>query len=405
MPLLDLWATNPDVIEDMSIEQVVSTAGDGTLRDDNESSQELRQYLGQVSSELLTGYVEHCLTSSFSNSGFVLQDLVNELGRRLEYEVSDGRYRGTPNQIGNDGLWRDPAGHAIIVEVKTSDTYRISLDKLVQYRDELAKASEIRPDSSILIVVGRQDTGELEAQVRGSRHAWDIRIISVDALVSLIRLMESTEGSETGSKIRNLLVPREYTRLDEMVDIMFTTVRDVEAVAEADIADPDPTDETTISDQGDNQWQFTDGKTLQAKREEIVAALNRRESTKLVKKSRALYWSSDRQTRAAFTISKRYTKSGQSPYWYAYHPQWDEFLGEGRKSYIVLGCMDLPIAFAIPVETFRKNLDDLNVTVRPGSERHYWHIKILNPTSDEYVLQLPRSGGSLPLNEYSLQLL
>ncbi len=121
MPLLDLWATNPDVIEDMSIEQVVSTAGDGTLRDDNESSRELRQYLGQVSSELLNGYVEHCLTSSFSNSGFVLQDLVNELGRRLEYEVSDGRYRGTPNQIGNDGLWRDPAGHAIIVEVKTSD--------------------------------------------------------------------------------------------------------------------------------------------------------------------------------------------------------------------------------------------------------------------------------------------
>jgi len=36
----------------------------------------------------------------------------------------------------------------------------------------------------VLIVVGRQDTGELEAQIRGSRHAWDIRLISAEALLT-----------------------------------------------------------------------------------------------------------------------------------------------------------------------------------------------------------------------------
>ena len=54
----------------------------------------------------------------------------------------------------------------------------------------------ISTPSSILIVVGRDDTGELEAQVRGSRHAWDIRLISADALVKLVNLKETVEGSE-----------------------------------------------------------------------------------------------------------------------------------------------------------------------------------------------------------------
>jgi hypothetical protein len=77
-------------------------------------------------------------------------------------------------------------------------------------------------------VVGRDDTGELEAQVRDSRHAWDIRLISADALLKLVLLKESADDPETGRKIRSLLVPMEYTRLDAMIDVMFTTATDVE---------------------------------------------------------------------------------------------------------------------------------------------------------------------------------
>ena len=84
-----------------------------------------------------------------------------------------------------------------------------------------------------MIVVGREDTGEVEAQVRGSRHAWDIRLISADALIKLVQLKENAEGPETGRKIRSLLVPREYTRLDDMVDVMFSTAKDMEIATEA----------------------------------------------------------------------------------------------------------------------------------------------------------------------------
>ena len=82
MPLLSIWSTNPGAIEQFSIEQVVNTAGDGSLKDNSECSHELREYLSEVQSTKLAEYIERCLTLSFSKSGMVLQDLVNELGRR-----------------------------------------------------------------------------------------------------------------------------------------------------------------------------------------------------------------------------------------------------------------------------------------------------------------------------------
>jgi len=80
----------------------------------------------------------------------------------------------------------------------------------------------------MLIVVGRQDTGDLEAQVRGSRYAWDIRMISTDALLKLVKLKENAGDPATTRKIRSVLTPMEYTRLDEMIDIMFTAAADLE---------------------------------------------------------------------------------------------------------------------------------------------------------------------------------
>jgi hypothetical protein len=44
------------------------------------------------------------LSSKFDKSGLVLQDIVNELGRRLEYSVENGLCQGKVNAIGHDGL-------------------------------------------------------------------------------------------------------------------------------------------------------------------------------------------------------------------------------------------------------------------------------------------------------------
>ena len=84
---------------------------------------------------------------------------MNQLGRRLEYTVEDGLYQGKSNATGNDGLWLDGSGHTIVVEVKTTDAYTINLDTVAKYRNQLIDAKKIPPSSSILLVVGRKDTG------------------------------------------------------------------------------------------------------------------------------------------------------------------------------------------------------------------------------------------------------
>jgi len=71
MALLSIWSSNPEAVLSLSIEQIVATAGDGKLRDDNECSQELRAFLAQVPSEKLAEYADHCLTVRFDKSGIV----------------------------------------------------------------------------------------------------------------------------------------------------------------------------------------------------------------------------------------------------------------------------------------------------------------------------------------------
>jgi hypothetical protein len=201
------------------------------------------------------------------------------------------------------------------------------------------------------------------------------------------------------------LAPMEYTRLDRLVDAMFTTAKDVESAVGADVGKvdepPEPEDSTT---KVKGVWQFTDRALLQAKRDQIVTALAARERTNLIKKSRALYWDAGHKLRAAFTISKRYTKKGVSPYWYAYHPGWDEFLGEGERAFLVLGCMDLEKAFAVPLDTIRAALDALHTTeIEDGSR--YWHIYLYETKPGEIALMLPKRKTALPLSPYEFSIL
>jgi hypothetical protein len=412
MPLISLWSSNRTAIDEFSIEQVVATAGDGNLRDSSLCSQEIRTYISEVTSVKLAQYIEHCLSQHFSKSGMVLQDLVNELGRRLDYKVTNGRYQGTSNTIGYDGIWTSPEGHMIVVEVKTTDAYRISLDTIATYRDKLISNGEVISPCSILIVVGREDTGELEAQVRGSRHAWDIRLISADALIKLIQLKEDADAPDTGRKIRSLLAPMEYTRLDQMIDVMFTTAKDVEiAVAAEAVTESEEPGEVASSDAagmvaspGTSKgiWEFTDTALLQEKRELIIDALSDREEVNFVKRSRALYWDAGHTIRVACTISKRYTKRQGYPYWYAHHPAWEEFLAEGEKAFLVLGCMDLAVAFAVPWEALHPILDGLNTTQREDS--FYWHIHLTEPDPGALAILIPKRDTVLRLEGYALPL-
>lgn len=227
MALLDLWQHSRGQIEGKHIQQIIAFAGAGKLRDGNAASNELRQFLAGVPSTLLRQYATECLAAAFADSGLALQETVNQVGHRLGFEVEHGRYRGSQAAIGFDGIWRLPDGRAIIVEVKTTDVFRIDLGIVAGYRRALVDAGKLREDQSlVLIVVGRQDTGDLEAQIRGSRNAWDVRLISVDGILRLMALKEEVEDPRTLQRIHDILFPREFTKLDEIVDLVFSAAED-----------------------------------------------------------------------------------------------------------------------------------------------------------------------------------
>jgi hypothetical protein len=92
-------------------------------------------------------------------------------GSRLDFKVTNGRYQGTTGEIGFDGLWKAPEGNDVIVEVKTTDAYRISLDTIAGYCTRLQEQGTSWEERFNFARFGPEDTGELEAQVRGSRHA------------------------------------------------------------------------------------------------------------------------------------------------------------------------------------------------------------------------------------------
>jgi hypothetical protein len=118
MSLLDLWTTASDQLEDKLVSQIIAIAGSGKLQDGGTTFKEFREFLSQIPSSSLIRYSDECLTTKFEGNGFALQDIINEVGKRLGFEVTTGRYRGSPSHIGYDGIWRSGES-AIVIEVKT----------------------------------------------------------------------------------------------------------------------------------------------------------------------------------------------------------------------------------------------------------------------------------------------
>lgn len=388
MPLLDLWSSSRETVETMSLRQVLANAGDGRLLDGSEASNEFRTFIRKVPSETLRIFCETALQEPLQDGGLALQDLVNEVGRRLEFSVEFGRYRGTskPVDIGFDGLWITPEGKAIVIEVKTTDAYRINLSTVAKYREQVIQSGKTDEETSILYVVGRADTGDLEAQIRGSRHAWDIRLISIDALLDLLEIKESTDEEQTLEKIRRCLEPIEYTKLDSIVDLIFTATKDAES-GQSDEPSPDP---QTSEPTGTRTQEQTPREIIEARRKQLVDAIAKEKNVSIVAKRKALFWSDDGHLRACCVVSKRY-EHGTRTYWYALHEPWLDFLSGSKESYYVAGCVDQPIGFKLPYALISELVPKLNSTTLPN--KRYWHIQINESNSGHYSLIL--HGGEL----------
>lgn len=154
-----------------------------------------RRYLQDNVKEVgqIRDYIEECLRNSGDQYNRALQDLVNHLATFLEFNVVFGRYQGTRGQIGFDGLWKSPTSFFIIPEVKTTEAYAIKTATLIGYVDALISEKKIPNwDHALgLYVIGRPDPElpQLENSIIAEQRIHQLRIISVESLLSLAELM------------------------------------------------------------------------------------------------------------------------------------------------------------------------------------------------------------------------
>ncbi|MFH0813386.1 MAG: hypothetical protein V2A69_11205 [Pseudomonadota bacterium] len=396
MPTIsELWQQNKQYLLEKKLQQVLSFCGDGKLKDGNDTSAQFRDYLGLVPTSVLRSYAQECLQDSFQDSGLALQDIVNQIGMRLGFEVKPGVYRGSSTIIGYDGLWKAVDGHLLLIEVKTTDAYRINLDTIVEYRKKLAANGVLEVEkTSILIVVGRQDTGDLEAQIRGSRNAWEIRLISTDSLLVLLSLKEKLDDAQTIHRINEILKPQEFTRIDKLIDIMFTTAKDIEQDEEEE--EEEELDYAEKSENKESKKKFTPVNFHQ----DCADRIEKKLGAVLVRQSKSAYVSERENIAIILTVSKAHAAGSHRKYWFAFHPYYKDFLEKYEKPYIAFGCGSKDLIALVPFAVFKPCIDDLWFTKR--EDKLYWHV-VIHEKSGKLEWQLPKKDSFLSLNDYILK--
>lgn len=392
-PEHELWEDSQKTLLEKNFKQIVTICGDGHLKDDTDCSRELRNILARVEAEKLFEYVNYCIEQPFEKSGQALQDVINELGRRLGYEVENGLYGGRVNKSGQDGIWLDRDIGSIILEAKTSDTYMISLDKLIEYRNKSVASGKVEAGASILIVVGRENTGGLEAQIRGSRHAWDIRIISVKALCDLVKLNMKSDEVETSEKIRTLFKPIEYTRIDALIDVVFTAVEDVDSDDTSSIEDG----ETSIDSEetgGARKQEHTPRMIQDRLRSRAANSLAKKLKKDFIAQRRTEFLSIDKSVLAVALVSKVYVGGNLQSLWFGLHPKQVKNLSHYDQGFLLLASVQNDLLFALDIKMLQPLIPRMNKT--EGEKRVHWHIDI-RIRDDGYFLTL-KNGETIDIS-------
>ena len=332
----------------------------------------------------------------------VLQDIINQAGKRLDFKIEYGLYQGSKNTIGYDGIWDLNQDNSIIVEVKTTDAYRINLDHIYNYKRKLVEQNRIPETSSILIVVGRKDTGDLEAQIRGSRYGWDFRLISVDSLMKLVQLKEKLDDEKTIKQISEILRPLEFTRLDKLIEIVFETTQDIQS----EIIDY-PEVDSGFGENDKQEYQINEESQKKIEKTLILSRVNFHEkclqkielslNISLVKKSRIGYQTPDQQKGFVFSISKVYLEKFGTKYWFAFYPKQEKFLSYFKESYVVYSCGSEDNTFLVPLKIIRNEKDNLSTTEKEG--KIYWHIHI-HERKNNFYLRIPKTNQTVDLEKY-----
>lgn len=391
MALLDLWNSDRHQIIGKRIDQLIAFAGEGRLRDSNSTSEEFRALLNVVTSDVLGRWLDECLENRFTDFGFVLQDSCNEVGRRLGFEVMHGVYRGHSNES-YDGLWRIPGGRAILVESKASANFSINLSRISEYRKQVAPQFGIKSeDISILIIVGAEETAEFEAQVRGSRFAWDIRLLGVKSLFRLLQLKETLDDPKVEKQIQEILIPQEFTRLDRIIDLVFATAEDAKD-SEVEVEDDEEEIESSVEVPKRAPANFHAA---------IIPQLEMHFGSPLVRRSRSQWATPDDAVLVSCRVSKDF-KRGNLDYWFGLKRDSRRTLQDHKNAYCAFGLGTPERVVVLPMSFFDPYVDNFFSTPEADGGVLHWHVRFVN-TETGVALLVDRDRRQIDVTPYLLK--
>ena len=229
-------------------------------------------------------------------------------------------------------------------------------------------------------------------QLRGSIHAWSMRIISIDALIKLMIVNSSTSSLEVTEKIHTILKPFEYIKVDKIVDVLFTVTE--EKIVEEEIFEVTENQSNSF----ENSSRQNSNEIIQKKRIESINRLSIHLGINLIKRRKTFYADQSGEILIAIAISKKYETSNPG-YWYGYHLRQFNYLSQGKSSFMLFGMLDRNEVYALPfleLEQFKQKMD---ITESEGRDK-YWHVRIFDKQQN-LILRL-NDGTDVDLTSYQI---
>jgi len=208
----------------ISLTQILNLVGKLDDSPGEETPRErFRRFLAENIKDIgqIRDYIEECLRNTGDQYHRALQDLVNYLGLFLGFQVNYGRYQGVRGQTGFDGHWISKNKLDLVIEVKTTEVYAVKTSVLVGYIDEMISEKIILNWEKALglYVIGRPDPEihHLENSINAEKRNHQLRIISVESLLSLAEMMNEYDINH--EDILAFLLPSGPT-IDPIINLM-----------------------------------------------------------------------------------------------------------------------------------------------------------------------------------------
>jgi hypothetical protein len=209
-------------VVDLTLNRIVNLAGDWT--DDSRASEQFREIIEneQTTTDEIDAYLTAAIDGSEQYHNRALQDLVNNIGRRLGFQIEYGVYQGRSDTIGFDGHWvstaTDDDTH-LIVETKKTTAYSIDPGQAGGYMTELADADDLeRSQVYGLYVIGEGNVGTVAQTVFGSQYRDRMRIITASRLLDLLEIQQNSGLRHT--QVVDVLLPINAVDVGQLVGLI-----------------------------------------------------------------------------------------------------------------------------------------------------------------------------------------